>query len=229
MLNRIKILLKNPDFLFQYKTRKKRLQKILNTTDKKIEQYFHESQEFWNEINEKQEKAHAYERMSLERLQILYSCVREIAPNIMVETGVAGGSTSYFILSAMKINGKGKLFSIDIDNPIWHDHKEYKVGWLVPSHLQKNWTLKIGDSKNDLKPLVDSLEKIDIFFHDSDHSYQHMLYEFQTVFPYLNPDKIILSDDINLNSSIGEFANQNNLILEKFFGFGVIRSNYKPS
>lgn len=224
MLNRIKILLKNPDFLFQYKTRKKRLQKILNTTDKKIEQYFHESQEFWNKINEKQEKALAYERMSLERLQILYSCVREIAPNIMVETGVAGGSTSYFILSAMKINGKGKLFSIDIDNPIWHDHKEYKVGWLVPSNLRNNWTLKIGDSKSELQPLVESLGNIDIFFHDSDHSYEHMMFEFNTAIPYFKEEIKILSDDIEKNSSFDEISNNHNLFTEKFYGFGIAKS-----
>jgi len=221
MFNKIKILLKNPEFFLQYKTRKQRLRKILMTTDEKIEQYFQESLKLWNEINEKQAKSNAYERMSLERLQILYACVRELAPNIMLETGVAGGSTSYLILSAMKINGKGKLFSIDIDNPIWHDHKEYKVGWLVPSNLRNNWTLKIGDSKSELQPLVESLDKIDIFFHDSDHSYEHMLFEFNTVFPYLNSDKIILSDDINLNSSINDFAKQNKLILEKFYGFGV--------
>jgi|SaaInlStandDraft_6_1057023.scaffolds.fasta_scaffold34497_2 predicted O-methyltransferase YrrM len=225
MFNKIKILLKNPSFLVEYKTRKQRLKNFLNITDEEIDQYFHESEKFWHEINEKQDKANAYERMSLERLQILYSCIRALSPNIMVETGVAGGSTSYFILSAMKKNGKGKLFSIDVDNPIWHDHKEYEVGWLVPDELRKNWILKIGDSKTELKPLLESLESVDIFFHDSDHSYSHMLFEFETIFSFLNSDKIILSDDINLNSSIDDFSKQKNLKLEKFFGFGVIRSH----
>ena len=118
-----------------------------------------------------------------------------------------------------------ELFSIDVDNPIWHDHKEYEVGWLVPDELRKNWILKIGDSKTELKPLLESLESVDIFFHDSDHSYSHMLFEFETIFSFLNSDKIILSDDINLNSSIDDFSKQKNLKLEKFFGFGVIRSH----
>lgn len=225
MFNKIKILINNPSFFSEYKTRKKRLKKILMTTDEKIDKYFQESLEFWKIIQSKQEKANAYERMSLERLQILYSCVRELVPNTVVETGVAGGSTSFLILSAMKINGKGKLFSIDIDNPIWHDHKNYQVGWMVPSNLRQNWTLIIGDSKNELKPLVESLGEIDIFFHDSDHSYQHMIFEFSTVFPYLNSKKIILSDDINLNSSIDDFSKKNNLILEKFYGFGITRDS----
>ena len=217
-------MLKNPEFLSQYTTRTSRLAQILKTDEAAIKEYFDESIQYWNEIQEKLTKHGAKERMSLERLQILYACVRSIKPNVMVETGVAGGSTSYLILSAMKKNGKGNLTSIDIDNPIWHDHQNYQVGWLVPEELRKNWNLVIGDSKKELPTLTKSLNQVDIFFHDSDHSYEHMMFEFNTVWPFLSPDKMILADDINLNSSFEKFSSKNDLRFEKFYGFGVAKN-----
>ncbi len=217
-------MLKNPEFLSQYTTRTGRLAHVLKTSDAEIKGYFDESTQYWNEIQEKLTKHGAKERMGPERLQILYACIRSLKPNIMVETGVAGGSTSYMILSAMQKNGKGDLTSIDIDNPIWHDHQNYQVGWLVTEELRKNWNLVIEDSKKELPVLVKSLKQIDIFFHDSDHSYEHMMFEFNTVWPFLSSDKIILADDINLNSSFVKFSSQHKLHFEKFYGFGVAKN-----
>jgi len=51
-----------------------------------------------------------------------------------------------------------------------------------------------------------------------------MIFEFKTVFPYLSENKIILSDDINKNSSFNDFVKQNKLASEKFFGFGIARA-----
>jgi len=199
MLNKIRLLLKNPEFLTQYRSRKTRLAKILDISENDVEKYFDEAAEFWKKIQDKLSIHGGIERMSFERLQLLYSVVRAIKPKLMVETGVAGGSTSFITLSAMEKNGIGKLFSIDIDNPIWHDHSGYEVGWMVPNELRINWKLTIGDSKNELPSLLESLKEIDIFFHDSDHSYKHMTFEFKTVYPFLSSTKTTLADDINLN------------------------------
>jgi predicted O-methyltransferase YrrM len=224
MLNKIRLLLKNPEFLTQYRSRKIRLTKILEIEENDIEKYFDESAKFWKIIQDKLDERGAIERMSFERLQLLYSVVRAIKPKVMIETGVAGGSTSFLTLSAMEKNGIGKLFSIDIDNPIWHDHSGFKVGWLVPDELRKNWKLIIGDSKKELPFLLESLKEIDIFFHDSDHSYEHMTFEFKTVYPFLSSTKTILADDINLNNSLNDFSKENKMWFEKFYGFGIARN-----
>ena len=46
--------------------------------------------------------------------KFLYFIVRMADPEIMVETGVARGVSSWTILNAMHRNGKGKLYSIDL-------------------------------------------------------------------------------------------------------------------
>jgi hypothetical protein len=45
---------------------------------------------------------------------MLYAIVRAYKPDIVVETGVARGASSSFILCAMHENGKGHLYSIDL-------------------------------------------------------------------------------------------------------------------
>ena len=167
MISKFKILLKNPRFFFEYANRNKRLAKILNSNLQELNSYFDESSDCWNYVHSKMNTIENSVRMGNERLQLLYSSVRIFKPKIMVETGVAGGSTSFTILSAMKKNGFGKLYSIDLDD-LNYDNRDsnYKIGWLVPENLRENWTLILGDSKEELPKLLESLKSIDVFFHD---------------------------------------------------------------
>lgn len=222
MLSKLKILLKNPEFLSQYSNRISNLAKISDSNVSKIQSLFQESKTCWYHVEKCMENPHGSVRMGQERLEILYACVRIFKPKIMIETGVAGGSTSFTILSAMEKNGFGKLYSIDLDDPNYDTRlSNYKIGWIVPDQLKENWTLILGDSKVELPKLLDNLKNIDIFFHDSDHSYEHMMFEFNTVWNHLSEKKVIFSDDINKNNSFDEFISKKNLDSKKFFGFGV--------
>ena len=49
---------------------------------------------------------------------------------------------------------------------------------------------------NVLEPLLKKLGRIDIFFHDSLHTYKHMLFEYNTCWDYLKDNGILISDDI---------------------------------
>ena len=46
----------------------------------------------------------------------LYLLVRKYKPKVILETGVANGISTYFILKALHLNGSGKLISIDYPN-----------------------------------------------------------------------------------------------------------------
>lgn len=224
MLGKFRNLIKNPEYFMQYSRRTKRLANLLGTSHKTIEQFFVESEECWNYIDKKMKGIGGCVRMGKERLQILYTSIRIFKPQIVVETGVAGGGTSHTILTAMKSNSFGKLFSIDIDDLNYDNrNSNYKIGWLVKDELRNNWNLNLGDSKKVLPKLLDDLKQIDIFFHDSDHSYEHMMFEFNTALPYLFDKKIILSDDVDLNDSFKDFSKKNNLSYESFFGFGLAK------
>ena len=126
----------------------------------------------------------------------------------MVETGVANGASSTFILSAMAANGIGSLYSID-----WSDNEEFsfvpkgkEIGWMVPHELRKRWHLEIGRTEEKLKPLLKEITPIDIFFHDSDHSYETMIYEYKSAWLHLKKNGLLLSDDVKMNMAFDEFT-----------------------
>jgi hypothetical protein len=151
----------------------------------------------------------------------LYAFCRYIKPEIVVETGVHYGSSSAFILKALRCNGKGRLYSIDLpnvtymrdDRVIHYDLLPHKgtTGFAVPPELRKNWTLITGDSRVELPKLVSEIGmgRIDIFHHDSKHTYEHMLFEYQTVWPALKEKTgLLLSDDVLWNSAFQDFCSQ---------------------
>ena len=55
-----------------------------------------------------------------------------------------------------------------------------EAGWMIPDELRPRWQLVLGRSQEELPPLLDRLGAIDLFVHDSEHSYECMHFEFQT-------------------------------------------------
>ena len=105
---------------------------------------------------------------------VLYAICRMQKPDIVVETGVASGVSSSHILCALERNKHGHLYSIDL--PWWQGNQS---GWMIPNYLRHRWHLILGKSSEKLAPLLKKIAEIDIFLHDSEHSYQNMPWEFQ--------------------------------------------------
>jgi len=135
---------------------------------------------------------------------VLYVLVKLLKPSIVVETGVEHGVSTSFILMALEDNNYGKLFSIDIPSNTLPKRKV--SGWLIPEGLKQRWSLLIGRSKDILKPLLSQLSTIDIFFHDSEHTYYNMLYEYLVAYQHLREGGILLSDDVSLNKAFFDFC-----------------------
>jgi len=145
----------------------------------------------------------------------LYFLVRELKPEIVIETGVHRGVSSLFILQAMEDNNKGTLYSIDLPFAEYETDTKgptksflplEKVGVCVNKELRKRWNLILGDSKKELPKLISSIKSLDIFLHDSKHTYEHMLWEFETIWPALKENGILISDDINWCNAFDDFA-----------------------
>ncbi len=135
--------------------------------------------------------------------QMSYYICRLLQPTIVVETGVAHGTTSAFILRALADNDKGHLFSIDL--PILRWRAQSVTGIAVPGELKGGWTLCLGDSRRLLPRLLQQVGSIDLFLHDSRHTYQHQMMEYTATWPYLRAGGVLLSDDI-CNDAFIEFA-----------------------
>jgi len=143
--------------------------------------------------------------MTLDRAETLYALTRVLSPEIIVETGVGAGISSGFILQAMEHNGKGSLYSIDLppSGQLLADGIRYYVpagkssGWMIPETLKHRWHLILGDSREQLLPLLERLSTIDAFLHDSLHTVENMRWEYKTAWPFIRTGGLLLSDDIN--------------------------------
>ena len=139
----------------------------------------------------------------------LYLIIRSLKPDTVVETGVASGESSTFMLQAMDDNKKGKLFSIDFPPSV--DQSKRKIifpkdkssGWIIPGNLKDRWELHEGDSADLLLPLLQKLGTIDGFFHDSLHTYDHMMFEYKTSWDFMRNGGILFSDDVAIMNKKG--------------------------
>jgi predicted O-methyltransferase YrrM len=124
--------------------------------------------------------------------EALYLIVRAARPRVLVETGVLYGASSAHLLAALEHGGQGELHSIEIGR----DPREPGHDFFVPSGLRSRWDLIIGDSRRELPALLRRCATVDLFHHDSLHTFSHMTWEFETVFPHLSPSAVLSSDDV---------------------------------
>ena len=148
----------------------------------------------------------------------LYALCRYVQPRVVVETGVGLGTSSLFILQALEDNGRGTLYSIDepyaeyqsdagivIDESAYCAHND-QPGMLVPKELQYRWRLLLGRSHVLLPTLCNQLGHLDLFFHDSEHTYHNMYQEYTIVWPHLRAQGILASHDVEWNTAFQDFA-----------------------
>ncbi len=139
----------------------------------------------------------------------LYTLCKLLKPDKVVETGVAYGLSSMYILQALYENKKGMLYSIDFAFRPWQSQE--MIGAAIPDNLRKNWKLIFGPSSKDLGKLLSSINPIDVFFHDSLHTFKNMISEFETVWPYIKKGGFFISDDISCNNAFHKFYSKLNL------------------
>ena len=132
----------------------------------------------------------------------LYILVRSLKPEFFLETGVSAGESSTYILQAMHDNNFGKLFSIDFPSAIVEKGlttimPEGKTsGWAIPENLKDRWELSLGKSEELLPKILERQKEIDVFMHDSLHTYDHMMFEYTTSWDFIKKNGLLLSDDI---------------------------------
>ncbi|MCL6480455.1 MAG: class I SAM-dependent methyltransferase [Firmicutes bacterium] len=141
------------------------------------------------------------------KILLQYALIRAVQPDAVVETGVANGVSSAYLLLALQTNGRGRLHSIEVGDAAFLP-KGKTVGWVVPDWLRERWQLHIGDSTKVLPALLPRIAPIDVFIHDSLHTYEHMMEEFVCTYPFLRPYGFLLADDALWNESFREFSDQ---------------------
>ncbi|MBV9572169.1 MAG: class I SAM-dependent methyltransferase [Alphaproteobacteria bacterium] len=133
----------------------------------------------------------------------LWCLVRRLRPEHVVETGVAHGFTSRFILEALARNGTGCLHSID--RPPLDPVLRERIGMAVPSQLRNRWELIAGSSRRRLPKLLSRLGSVGLFVHDSLHTERNVRFELDQVWPILRPGGVLVIDDIDSNAGYESF------------------------
>ena len=132
--------------------------------------------------------------------RLLYQLVRRTHARNVMESGVANGHSSFLLLDALRRNGEGRLTSIDI---------ERSAGALVPAESRARWDLHILPARRRaaaFAAIVASRGTLDLFLHDSDHSYDWQMHEFRTVWDRLTPNGWLVADDIDWSWAFLDFA-----------------------
>jgi len=96
-------------------------------------------------------------KLFAKKVLVQYAVLRALAPNLMVETGIANGVSSFYVLGALRRNGKGCLYSIEVNNPSYLPPGR-EPGWLVARDLRDRWRVIIGSSESVLPNLLRELK-----------------------------------------------------------------------
>lgn len=153
---------------------------------------------------------------------LLWLLIRLTKPNLVVETGVAQGVSTTFMLDALNRNGSGRLVSVDFPDSLALKQGKVELsslsgfgatfiktglmpGWVVPQKLRGRWELILGPAQEVLPNLT---KPVDLFFHDSLHTYDHMMFEFNWTDQHSLPGTILVSDDISWNTAFDDFLGQ---------------------
>jgi hypothetical protein len=109
------------------------------------------------------------------------------------------------------------LYSVDAPN-VTYDAGTYvdakmlpdgrKPGFVIPPSLLGRWELVVGLSRDVLLPLLKRIGSIDLFFHDSEHTYENQSFEYRVAWRHLKPGGMLISDDVHLNCSFRDFCHE---------------------
>lgn len=151
----------------------------------------------------------------------IYIVARSIKPHLVVETGVAHGKSSAYILLALEHNEHGHLYSVDLPATGMNapDGSQTSLsglepGWLVLDRLRKRWTLTMADSlsflRNTFPALIaghDPVPGVSLFLHDSLHTFEHVAEELRLVSPFLARPAIVCVDNVDMPGGLafGEY------------------------
>jgi hypothetical protein len=137
-------------------------------------------------------------------VRAVWCLTHHLRPDKVVETGVARGITTRFLLEALERNGAGHLWSIDLPPPL--DRSLHtQIGLAVPRSLHPRWTYVRGSSRRRLPTLLARIRPIDLFVHDSTHTARNLLFELQHTWQALSPDVVAVADDVDLNCGFHAF------------------------
>ncbi len=174
----------------------KRAQLIVSSTLKELRQSYQSAFELGTAIKPVVDK-----NTSVSRLIVLAALLEIFEKNTFIETGTQHGiSASAVAKCSAESNLNLSMHTIDVGSTylVKHESEVNYIRLKRPARkVFKKITLEIAKGKT-------------LFFHDSDHTYENMCFEFDWAWNILRVE-ILVSDDIDLNNAYSNFCSDNSL------------------
>lgn len=136
-------------------------------------------------------------------VRTIWCVTRHVKASRVIETGVAHGVTSRFVLEALERNGDGHLWSIDLPpmEPEWRK----QVGIATDGRYSDRWSYINGSSRRRLPSLLSRVGPIDVFIHDSLHTERNVRFELDQAWEAVRPGGALIVDDVDSNCGFQSF------------------------
>ena len=118
---------------------------------------------------------------------LLADVIRREKPEVMIETGVESGYSSEHFIMALEDNKKGHLYSCDPAPSGFYDANPI---------VHPRFTFIRKASYEALDEIFRKTRRVDLFVHDSDHSYACQTWEYEWAWTHVRPGGVIASDDV---------------------------------
>jgi len=130
---------------------------------------------------------------------VLFKVIRKLEPLSCVELGSCVGISASYQATALNLNGKGAIVTLEGSNKIAEIAKETFENLGV-----ENASVVTGPFHETLANVCETSKPIDFFFNDGHHDHDAVLRYFNQVMPYLSDTAIIVFDDISWSSGMRE-------------------------
>jgi hypothetical protein len=129
-----------------------------------------------------------------------YAVVRATRPRLVVETGTADGLGTALLTRALQRNDAegygGRLISFDVDPA---------AGWLLTDDMLRTARLVVGDAAACMDRELGE-HSVDVFIHDSLHTYEHEKRELDLVLAHAAETVILISDNAHSTTALRDTA-----------------------
>lgn len=150
----------------------------------------------------------------------VWCLARHLRPGKVVETGVARGITTRFLLEALERNGRGRLWSIDLP-PLLDRKLRSQTAAAIPERCRRHWQYVEGSSRRRLPGLLTDLGEIDLFVHDSIHTGRNLRFELDSALAAMGARGGLVSDDVHMNTAFQAHAGPGTLVCPSDDGAGL--------
>lgn len=137
-------------------------------------------------------------------LGFTFACaIRHLRAERVVEAGVARGVSTRLALEAVRDNGRGHLWSIDLPYVTAQSARQHVLA--VTPDLHEHWTFVRGSTRRKLAPLLDQIGPITVFMRDTLPTPRTVLEELETAWAHLNTGGLVISDDVHWGPGFKQF------------------------